>query len=394
MGSGNSKTRVLTVITRLIVGGAQETAIDTCHLLDPERYEVDLLIGPQLGAEGELVSTVNRDRVRLTTLQPLVREIDPLNDWRALRALEKIMRQGRYHIVHTHSSKAGVLGRMAARRAGVPVVVHTVHGWPFHDRMNPLKRRVYIAAEKHCLPMTDKLIVVTQLDAGAGIRCGIGGPDDYRRIFSAINLDEYRNAAADPRAVRAALGLDPSAPVAGCVARLSPQKAPDIFMRMAAEVSKLVPDAQFLYVGGGPLRADIEALIRELGLEGKVVLAGLRRDIPQLMAAMDVFVLLSLWEGLPRVFPQAMASGLPVVASRVGGAAEIVTHGDNGYLAEPGDYQTPARLVADLLRDPALRSQMGERGRQRVDPDFCVNHMVRQIDALYQELLRNKGITP
>lgn len=392
MVSDSKKIRVLHIITRLIVGGAQENTIYTCHLLDPDRYEVDLVIGPQLGPEGELVSIVNRDRVGLTTMAPLVREINPRMDVRALFALEKFIRQGGYHVVHTHSSKAGILGRMAARRARVPVIVHTVHGWGFHDQMSGLKRRLYVAAEKFCLPMTDKLVVVTQLDADAGLRYGIGRPENYQRIFSAIDLEEYRNVNIDIKAKKRALGLDPEAPVVGCVGRLSPQKAPEYFMRMAAAVAEKVPNAQFLYVGGGSLREPMEALIQDLGIEGKVVLAGLRRDVPELMNVMDVFVLLSLWEGLPRVFSQAMAAGLPVVASNVGGAAEVITHGDNGYLVAPADFLAPAGHVVQLLQDHALRERMGGRGRERVFPDFCVNHMVQQIDDLYVQLLKQKGV--
>lgn len=392
MASQKRKIRVLHVITRLIVGGAQENTIYTCHLLDPARYEVDLVIGPQLGPEGELVSIVEKDRIGLKTLDPLVREINPATDWRALKGLQALMAEGRYDVVHTHSSKAGILGRMAARRARVPVIVHTVHGWGFHDRMNPLKRRAYIMAEKYCERMTDRMVVVTQLDADAGLRYGIGRAGKYTRIFSAIDLDEYRDMAIDVAAKKRGLGLDPDLPVVGCVGRLSPQKAPEYFMRMAAEVLAQFPAVQFLYVGGGPLRLEMEALIQNLGLEGKVVLSGLRRDVPELMRVMDIFVLLSLWEGLPRVFSQAMASGLPVIASRVGGAAEIVQDGDNGFLVVPADFKTPAEKVLLLLRDEALRARMGRRGRERVYPDFCVKHMVRRLDDLYVELLNQKGV--
>ena len=391
--NGLKKLKVLHIITRLIVGGAQENTIYTCHLLDRAKYDVDLLIGPQLGPEGELVSIVKKDRVALTVENSLVREINPVKDLMALLRLRGFIKKNGYDIVHTHSSKAGIVGRIAAWMARTPVVVHTVHGWGFHDHMHPLKRGLYVFLEKICRRISDRLIVVTQLDADAGMKYGIGVPDDYEKIYSAIDLDEFSSVNIDVEAKKKELGLAPNAPVVGCVGRLSPQKAPDIFMRMAAEVLKSNPRVNFLYVGGGPLRSDIEALIEELGIADRVVLTGLRRDVPELLHVMDVFVLLSLWEGLPRVFSQAMAAGLPVVASNVGGAAEVVHDGKNGYVVPPGDYQAPAQRVLELVADPQLRENMGAEGRKVADPDFDVHHMVRRIHELYQDIMKQKGFS-
>lgn len=390
MPSPKRKKRVLHIITRLIVGGAQENTVYTCQLLDRERYEVDLVIGPQLGAEGELVSTVDREKVGLTVIDPLVREVSPAKEIAAYRALYSFIKKGGYDVVHTHSSKAGILGRIAAHRARVPVIVHTVHGWGFHDRMGALEKNIFVTAEKFCEPMTDRLVVVTDLDIEKGLSLGIGSPEKYVKIYSAIDLDKFMNVKVDLAAKKRELGLDPELPVVGCVGRLSPQKAPEIFVRMAAEVLKKRDKVNFIFVGGGPLRAEVERLIGELRLGDRIFLVGLRRDVPELLRVMDVFVLLSLWEGLPRVFAQAMAAGLPIVASNVGGAAEVIRDGVNGFLVPPGEHVQAAGKVLSLLDDENLRKRMAAAPPDFLRENFCVKRMVEKIDSLYVELLKQK----
>ncbi|MCX6354076.1 MAG: glycosyltransferase family 4 protein [Candidatus Aureabacteria bacterium] len=386
------RIRVLHIITRLIVGGAQENTIATCHRIDRSRFEVDLLTGPQLGAEGELVSTVDRRRVGFTVLPWLVRELNPLKDLMALVGIWRVIRRRRYAIVHTHSSKAGILGRIAARFAGVPVIVHTVHGWGFHDRMGRARRRSYIFLERVCGRFTDRLITVSARDTETGISLGIGVPERYVTIRSAIDIERFARTGRDAREIRKGLGMEPDIPIVGSVGRLSPQKAPQFFVKMAAKVLKSMPRINFLYVGDGPLRSEMEKMLRGLGIEERVVLAGLRPDVPELLAAMDVFVLLSLWEGLPRTVPQAMAAGLPVVASDVGGAAEVIRQGVTGFLVPPGDYRQAAEFVLRLLGDAGLRQRMGEEAKKSIPPEFSVSHMVNRIEELYVDLLRAKGI--
>ncbi|MCX6357791.1 MAG: glycosyltransferase family 4 protein [Candidatus Aureabacteria bacterium] len=386
------RVRVLHVITRLIVGGAQENTIDTCHRLDRSRYDVDLVAGPQLGSEGELVSTIDRSMVGFTVLRSLGRELNPLKDLIALIALRRLMRKGRYRIVHTHSSKAGILGRLAARLAGVPVIVHTVHGWGFHDGMGRARKRLYVTLERTCGRFTDRLITVSERDANTGVDLGIAPKEKFVTIHSAIDLRTAARAAGDRERIRKIFDLEPGLPVVGSVGRLSPQKAPMLFMEMAAAVLKRVPRVNFLYVGDGPLRGEVEGMIGQLGIADRVRLVGLRRDVPELVKSMDIFVLLSLWEGLPRTIPQAMAAGLPVVASDVGGAGELVRDGVSGFLVPAGDYAAAAERVIRLLGDVALRRRMGEEGRISLPADFSVETMVRRIEGLYEGLLREKGL--
>jgi glycosyltransferase involved in cell wall biosynthesis len=385
--------RVLHPITRLVVGGAQENTMLTAQLLDPTRWQVDVVSGPQTGSEGSLIETVRERGIPLIIEPSLVREVNPLQDLRALFRLARLMRQKRYAIVHTHSSKAGIVGRWAAKLAGVPVIVHTVHGWGHHDRQHPLVRAYYIWLEKLTLPITDKLIVVSPLNTEKGLADGIGQPEDYTVIRSGIELDRFGHPQVDRATTRASWGIPLDAPVVGTVTRLSAQKAPLDFVRSAAQILAAIPNVYFLVVGDGPMRAEVEQLAKELGLAERLILTGLRRDVPELLAAMDIFALSSLWEGLPRVLPQAMASGLPVVATATDGSVEAVADGVNGFLVPPGQPDMMADALIRLLRDPEQAKWMGEAGRARV-AEFDVRTMVAQIDQLYQELLAQKGLTP
>lgn len=385
------RIRVLHPITRLIVGGAQENTLLTAQLLNPDDWAVDVVTGPQTGSEGSLIETARARKIPLIIEPSLVREVNPLQDLRALFRLTRLMRQGKYAIVHTHSSKAGIVGRWAAKLAGAPVIIHTVHGWGHHDHQPPLVRAYYILLEKLTLPITDKLIVVSPRNIEKGMADGIGKPDDYVVIRSGIELDRFGHPQTSRAETRAAWRIPADAPVVGAVTRLSPQKGPLDFVRAAAAVMGAVPDAWFLMVGDGPMRGEVEGLARELGLAERLVLTGLRRDVPELMAAMDLFALSSLWEGLPRVLPQAMATGLPIVATAIDGSSEAIDEGVNGLLTPPGDPQALAQGVIRLLRDPALARRMGEAGRARA-AEFDVRTMVAQIDALYRALLANKKI--
>ena len=361
----------------------------TAALLDPARYAVDVVSGPQTGSEGSLIEEVRARGIPLTIEPALVRQINPLKDSLALVRLTRFIERGRYTIVHTHSSKAGILGRWAAHLAGVPIIVHTVHGWGHHERQHPLVRRFYILLERATQRFTAKLIVVSPRDAEKGLSDGIGTPEKYVTIRSGIELARFRQPSRPREAVRAELGIPQDAPVVGTVTRLSAQKAPLDFIAAAAHVAARRPDVHFVVVGDGLLRAGVEARVAALELTGRVHLTGLRRDVPDLMHSFDVFALTSLWEGLPRVLPQAMAADLPIVATAVDGNAEAVTDGVNGFLTPPGDPEAMAAALLHLLDDPALARRMGKAGQVRAE-EFGARKMVRDVAALYEELVGEK----
>ncbi|MFZ4657225.1 MAG: glycosyltransferase family 4 protein [Caldilineaceae bacterium] len=385
------RPKVLHPITRLIIGGAQENTMLTAQLLREEGWEVDVVSGPQTGSEGSLIETVRKRGIPLILEPTLVREVNPVKDFLAIFRLARLMRQGQYQIVHTHSSKAGIVGRWAAKLAGVPIIVHTVHGWGHHDYQHPLVRFYYILLEKLTLPITDKLIAVTSKDIDKGLRDGIGQRDDYVVIRSGIELDRFGHPQVQRDETRVAWGIPTDALLIGSVTRLSPQKAPLDFVRAAALVAQRYPNAYFMMVGDGPLRSEVEQLAAELGIAERLVLTGLRRDVPELLAAFDLFALSSLWEGLPRVLLQAMATSLPIVATACDGSAEAIETGVNGFLVPPGEPAQLAERLCQLLDQPALAQQMGAAGYARVE-EFSDRGMVKAIAALYAELLKTKGV--
>ena len=270
------------------------------------------------------------------------------------------------------------------------MIVHTVHGWGHHERQHPLVRAYYVILEKLTLLITDKLIVVSPLNIEKGLADGIGVASDYVVIRSGMELDALAIRKWGVRR-RGAHGDSLDAPVVGTVTRLSAQKAPLDFVRAAATVAQSRPDVWFVMVGDGDLRPQVEALASMLGIRDRLVLTGLRRDVPELMAAFDIFVLSSLWEGLPRVLPQAMATGLPIVATAADGTAEAVEQGVNGIFTPPGEPKMLAGMVLQLLQTQHWRSRSGAAGLARVAA-FSDTRMVAQIDALYRELLAAKGV--
>ena len=301
---------VIHLITRLIVGGAQENTIYTAALLDKTRYQVEIISGPQTGSEGSLIEETRLQQIPLIILPELRREISPLNDFKAFFKIIRILRQKNCAILHTHSSKAGILGRLAGRAAGVPILVHTVHGWSFHDYMSSIVRNIYILLERWTARFTDALVVVTRQDIEKGLHAGIGKPEQYRLIRSAIPLETFNSRANDRLGARQRLGISLDAIVIGNVGRFSPQKNPLDWARVAGIVGRQNPKVHFLLTGDGPLRGELETQLEREGIAGRTTLTGLRRDIPQMMAAMDIFLLTSLWEGLPARHPTSHGNGL------------------------------------------------------------------------------------
>jgi glycosyltransferase involved in cell wall biosynthesis len=317
----------------------------------------------------------------------MVREIDPARDLLALWRLYRFLRTHPYDVVHLHSSKAGIIGRVAAKLAGVPVIVHTAHGWPFTREQSRLGRILDITLEKMCAPLCDVIVVVADPDRVDGQRLGIGRPDQYRLIRSGVEIEHYRDVPLTRADARRRLGLPEHAFVIGTVGRLSPQKAPLDLLAAFERVAAVRPEAHLVLVGDGPQRDAVMARTTEAGLSDRVHLLGLRRDVAEIQRAFDVFALASRWEGLPRVFPQAMAAGLPIVATRVAGAPDAVIPGETGWLVEVGDIAGLAVHLGTLAGDPELTRRMGEKGRARVE-EFSARRMVDQLAELYLSLAR------
>jgi glycosyltransferase involved in cell wall biosynthesis len=334
--------RVLHIITRLIRGGAQENTLYTVigQQRDPA-FQVTLLAGVDDGPEGDLHDEARAAGVNLVLLPTLVRPIQPLTDLKALIQLYRFIRRGRYDIVHTHSSKAGILGRLAARIARVPIVVHTLHSLVFHEYQRAWQNRAYIALKRLCAPMTDVLISVNAKTAEGALAAGIGRPEQHTTIFSGMELEPFLSVGntLTVAAAKERLGIPADALVVGKIARLSPLKGHEQFLDAAEHIARLEPRAWFLLVGDGALRSDCEARVRALGIADRTVFTGLLRseEVPACIQAMDVVVHTSLREGIARVLPQAGAVGKPVVTFELDGAPEVVRNGVSGYLVRPVD---------------------------------------------------------
>lgn len=374
------------IITRLEVGGAQLYVLNALARLNQQLFQPVLIAG-----EPDLLDGEARRLPGIPFLQVphLRRDIHPAQEGFALHALTRLLKDLRPAVVHTHCSKAGVLGRLAAAAVGVPMRVHTFHGYGFHGYQRPEVQTMLRGAERLVAPLTTRFVAVSEANKRKGIEAGLFSAAQCEVIRPGVPLEPF--AAKLPRdeercQIWPRHGLDPHRPVVGMVAGLIPQKAPLDFVAMARRVVEQRPDVQLVMVGDGPLRGALEARIHAEGLASHLHLLGWQREIPALMRSMDVFVLTSLWEGLPRVYVEALASGTPVVGTAVDGAPEVVIDGENGFLVPPHAIQPMAERVLYLLNNPAQARRMGERGRQ-LPPGFSLQASVIQLEQLYQRLL-------
>lgn len=381
------RARVLHLITRLDLGGAQQNTLYCVANHDRTRFEVSLMAGAggMLDADAAAIP-----RADVEIVDWLKHPIAPLRDPLAVARLAAALRKRRIDVIHTHSSKAGMLGRWAAWLAGVPCIVHTVHGWSFNDEQSSAVRRTYVALERLTARITHRLVVVSDADRRRGLELGIGREGQYGLVRSGIDAREYEVPTRDRRQVREELGFAPGDIVVGTLACLKPQKAPlDVIEAARLAVSRN-PRLRFFIAGDGPLRPAAEALIASAGLEGRVKLLGWRRDVVDLVHAMDLFLLMSRFEGLPRAVLQAMAAGVPVVATAVDGTPEVVVDGRTGILVPPGRPDIAAERLVTLSDDPEARSRLASEARERLGAEFDVGNMVRALEDIYLELLSSR----
>ncbi|MCP5515903.1 MAG: glycosyltransferase family 4 protein [Verrucomicrobiales bacterium] len=384
--------RVCHVITRLIVGGAQENTIASAlGLRRLPDFDVELVAGPTSGPEGSLEPEVSALPGFLTRLPTLVRPVHPWKDLRAWQALTRHFRARRPDVVHTHSGKAGIVGRFAARRARVPIIVHTIHGPSFGPFQGALANAVFRTAERRAGKCTTHFVSVANAMSDQYLAAGIGRPAQFTRVFSGFDLEPFLHAANDA-ALRRGLGLATGDFVIGKIARLFKLKGHDELLTAAPGILRRCPHARFLLVGDGVWRERFERMTKEAGLAGKVIFTGLRppSEIPRLVGIMDALVHLSRREGLPRALPQAMAAGKPVVAWDCDGAAEVCRPDETGFLLTPGDQAGFIRAVCTLAGDAPLRQRLGRAGQQLASEHFSVSTMVGSLAALYRRLAQER----
>jgi glycosyltransferase involved in cell wall biosynthesis len=380
--------RVTHIITRLVVGGAQENTVATVlGLRRKSGIEVNLISGPTTGPEGSLESEVSKIPGLLEIVPELIRPVHLLKDFLALRRLEKILREQKPHIVHTHSGKAGILGRLAARRAGVPVIIHTIHGPSFGNFQNAAANFIFRAAERRAARVTGHFIVVADAMKGQYLAASIGTPEQYTKIFSGFPLESFLTAKNDLE-LRKRLGIAPDDFVIGKIARLFKLKGHDDLFAIAPQLVRQNQKIKFLLVGDGEWRGRFENLAKTLGLEKNFIFTGLvsPSEVPRYVGIMDVLVHLSLREGLPRALPQALAAAKPVVACDCDGAREVCLENETGFLVQPGDLNKLTNRLLQLASDPALCKKLGKSGTDFVRENFAVEKMVDAIYNLYLKL--------
>jgi glycosyltransferase involved in cell wall biosynthesis len=380
--------RVTHVITRLVIGGAQENTLSTiAGLAAKPDVEVHLVSGPTVGPEGSLEPRAVAVARTFTLVPELVRPVHPWLDFIALRKLRRIFREQRPDIVHTHSGKAGFLGRLAARQAGVPVIIHHIHGPSFGDFQGAAANLLFMAAEKHAARVTSHFFCSAAAMTRLYLAAGIGQPAMYTRIFSGFDLAPFLNAQNDP-ALRRQLGLEPHHFVIGKIARLFRLKGHADLIQAFAQVVAQAPHARLLLVGDGVLRGELEKQVETLGLRGRVVFAGLvpPGDVARHIGVMDCLAHLSYREALSRALPQALAAGKPVVAYDFDGADEICLDQQTGFLVPTGDIAGAAQRLLQLAADAALRDKFGAAGRAFVAANFPIEKMVDDQYNVYLKL--------
>ena len=331
-------------------------------------------------------------KVRL--FKNLVQPLHPLKDLLGLIDLTRFLRKQRYHIVHTHNSKAGFIGRLAARWAGVPIIVHTVHGFAFHDREPAWRQILFRNLERLASRWCDKMVFISQPLIDWALRERITRREKIQKIYSGIELDHFEPVPdGEKKALKEAWGIREEAPVVGIVSKLWEGKGHTILIHAFEGLKQEIPEAVLVIVGEGYLRDELSDLVDRLGLKGSVLFTGFQMDVRRIIATFDVAVLPSFFEGMGRVLLEAMTMGKPVVASSVGGIPDLVHHGKTGLLVTPGSVSELKSGLLTLIRNKALAKEMGKEGRKRISEEFSAGRMAQSIEKLYRELLQTKGIS-
>ena len=386
--------RIAHVITRLILGGAQENTLLCCEdLMRLHGDDVLLLTGPALGPEGSLLERARAGGVPVAVIPPLRRPIHPWRDWTSYRQIKRLLHDFRPDVVHTHSAKGGMLGRAAASALGVPAIVHTVHGAPFHPYQNWAARAVFRACEQWAAGKCDAFVSVADAMTELMVKAGVAPRRMFTTIYSGMEVEPFLDADRHRQRIRDELGYGPQHVVVGKIARLFHLKGHEYVIRAARQVVDQAPNVRFLLIGDGILRARLERQIAAAGLADHFRLAGLVRPegIPQWIGAVDVVVHASLREGLARALPQALIAGKPVVSYDTDGAGEVVIPDETGYLVPPKSVGAMAEALVRLAADPGLRQRLGSEGRRRFTDVFRHERMTAGLRATYEKLLAEKG---
>jgi glycosyltransferase involved in cell wall biosynthesis len=379
----------------MIIGGAQENTLLTCRgLIDEFGDDVLLITGPSLGPEGSLLEQARAAGVPLKMIPALRREIHPLRDWQAYRAIKQALRDFQPEVVHTHSAKGGMLGRLAASRLKIPVIVHTVHGAPFHPYQGRAARTLFRTCERYAARRCHALVSVADAMTDLMVDAGVAPRDKFATIYSGMDIEPFLHARDNRDAVRRELGYSDQHIVVAKVARLFHLKGHQYLLEAAPRIVEQDRNIRFLLIGDGILKTRLQQQIADLGLNDYFRFTGLvpPERVPALVGASDIVAHLSLREGLARVLPQALLTGAAVVSYDIDGAREVVRTGETGFLLPPRSIDPLVAAVDELVRDPALRHQLADQGRKECQVRFDAGVMVRQLRDLYVQLRSKRSL--
>jgi glycosyltransferase involved in cell wall biosynthesis len=395
------KHKVIHIITRMDKGGSAENTLLTVLGMDKKEFPVTLAKGPshesrmsqkeQASVSSELKEAQSRG-VKLVDIRTLLRRLNPACDLLSLFTIYLYLIKEKPAILHTHTSKAGLLGRLAAKLAGIPVVVHTPHGHVFFGYFGPLKTRMFIMLERLASRITDRIVALTDREKEDYILFKIANADKLVVINSGIELGKFEEIPFNEKQdLKSELGIPDNSLVVGTVGRLVPVKGPEFLIEAARYIHSKHHNTSFVFTGDGPLKQDLEQKARKLGIEKNILFLGWRDDVARIICIYDIFCLPSLNEGMGRVLVEAMALGKPIVASDIGGIPDLVVHGKNGFLVPPKNSLQLARHIQILIEDKEKREKMGQAGKEMA-LNFSKEIMVEKISNLYKELMTQKKI--
>jgi len=383
------KVKVLHIITRLDPGGSSTNTIETAARLDPQRFDVFLISGRTKDTDGGIEELLKSKCLKYAFFPDLQREIHPWKDIMAFIQLYHFIKKRRFDIVHTHTSKAGILGRFAARCAGVPVVIHTPHGHVFYGYFSKALTTVFIWVERTTARITDKIITLTDRGKEEHLEFKIGPTDKFVRIYSGIDLSPKLKSSDLKHQLKKQWEINGGNFIFGCVGRLDPIKGTTYLIDAMAQVVKKHPKTRLLLVGDGSQKEKLQEQCRALGLLDLVKFTGFQKDPASFIEIMDVFVLASLNEGMGRVILEAMVYGKPIIATKVGGVPELVHEGKNGLLVPPQNADALSAAMIKLVEHQELREEMSKQSKTIVGAQFDLDKMVKDIEGLYNQLLKS-----
>ncbi len=372
-----NKIKVAVIITKLELGGAQKVAISICEKLDKTKFETVLICGC-----GGILDEETKNKIRVIFVKDLVREINPIKDLKALFSIYKILKQEKPIIVHTHSSKAGIIGRLAAKLYGIKNIIHTIHGFSFNDTQSFFKKNLFIFLEKVGAKISKYLIPVSTENITKGLNNHIGKKEQYHYIRLGVDIDNFKNFNNNP-SLKKELNIDEKDILVTTIGPFKPQKNLPDFIKIAKNISEKNKQFKFVIVGDGTLRPQFEKLIKEYNISNNIFLLGWRRDISNILNSSDIFVMTSLWEGLPISTIEAMCCGLSPIVNDVDGQREIVKDKFNGFLIKPYDIKSCEEKIILLTNDNKLKKEMSLNAKNSIDYTFSIDYMIKQHEQLY-----------